>query len=170
MRSEKVNPVVSAGSLADVAFLLLIFFLVTTTIQTDAGIPTVLPPMTEEEKPVPKNNLLVVEINGDDELLIQGQSLPIDAMYDAVRTLVYDRASSPKKAIVQLQNSAQTSYEQYVQVQDAIRAAYHRLWDERAQQTFGLAYEQLEKAAQRRIRAQLPFVLAESQAKTPTVQ
>lgn len=170
MRSEKVTPVVNAGSLADVAFLLLIFFLVTTTIQTDAGIPTVLPPWTKEGSTIDKDNLLVIEINGSDEVQIQGQSMPLAATYDAVRNLVYHRASSPKKAVIQLRNSKQTSYEQYVQVHDAIRAAYHRLWDERAQQQFGLAYKQLKKAAQRRIRAQLPFVLAESELETPIRQ
>lgn len=170
MKIEKVTPVVNAGSLADVAFLLLIFFLVTTTIQTDAGIPTLLPPWTDQATPTPKDNLLVVEINGRDELQIQGQNLPIDAIHDAVRDLVYQRASSPQKAVVQLQNSAQTSYEQYVQVQDAIRAAYHQLWDERAQQQFELTYEQLDQTAQRKIRVQLPLVLAESQSEIPLLQ
>ncbi len=113
---------------------------------------------------------MVVEIHGADELQTQEQRLSVDAIYDAVRELVHYRATSPKKAIVQLQSSVHTSYERYIQVQDAIRAAYHQLWEERAQQQFGLAYKQLEKAAQCSIRAQLPFVLAESQTETTVVQ
>ena len=166
MKKEKEAPALNAGSLADVAFLLLIFFLVTTTIQTDAGIPTLLPPWIEGTNctPIHKDNILAIEINGQDQLRIQDQELPIEAIEAAVRALLYERAKTPKKALVQLKNSAHTSYARYIQVQSTIRAAYHGVWEEQAQNQYGRSYEDLEPAVQRIIRKQYPYVLAEHQA------
>lgn len=163
MKKEKVPPVVNAGSLADVAFLLLIFFLVATTIQTDAGIPTVLPPWNEEAKPVPKNNLLSIEINGHGDVLVNQQLLPLAALKQEVRTLVLERAATPKKAVIELTSSTQTKYEDYVKVQDAIRAAYQQFWEDQAQQSHGVAFDLLSLQEQQQIKQQYPIVLAERQ-------
>ena len=111
---------VNAGSMADIAFLLLIFFLVTTTILVDEGILVKLPPW--DDTPVPKTahvhdqNLLRVKVNSFDELLVDDDVLQIPQLKDRVKLFVTNPhksdklAVSPQKAIVSLQNDRGTSY------------------------------------------------------------
>lgn len=70
---------INAGSMADIAFLLLIFFLVTTTMDTDAGILRLLPPVVEEEvdMQVNKRDVYEVLVNDADMLLVEGEMMDI---------------------------------------------------------------------------------------------
>ena len=75
--AKRSAPEVNAGSMADIAFLLLIFFLVTTTIEKDSGINRKLPPMEESEEDViiKQKNIFTILINGRDELLVEDESI-----------------------------------------------------------------------------------------------
>ena len=145
---RRSSPEVNAGSIADIAFLLLIFFLVTTTIETDSGINRKLPPMEElEDTPVVKQkNIFTVVVNKYNQLLVEEELSEIENLRSlAVKFLDNgggngddacdycqgdaDPASSdnPQKAIISLKNDRETSYKVYISVQNELVAAYNEL-------------------------------------------
>ncbi len=156
-------PEVNAGSMADIAFLLLIFFLVTTTIQTDQGISRKLPPIDEtnqEPPPVKEKNIFTVLINRNDQLLVEDKLMDLRELRQAAIDFLdnggdgscayckgaRDEASSdnPDKAIISLQNDAETSYEAYVAVQNELVAAYYFLRDRECMARYGKTFRELE--------------------------
>ena len=148
--ARRSAPEVNAGSMADIAFLLLIFFLVTTTIETNAGIPVKLPPKQPADQPAPppvnERNLFVVMVNKNNQLLVRDNLMNIkDLRKAAVEFLdngggVGDEncdyckgkkdaksSDNPNKAIISLQNDRETSYDTYIVVQNELIAAYNEL-------------------------------------------
>ncbi len=113
----RVTNSINASSMADIAFLLLIFFLVTTTILNDKGIMVQLPPYEENAAitPVNEENILTVLINKNNELMVEGSALPLDALRDRVKTFIINLLqlenlpNSPKKAIIFLKNDRGTT-------------------------------------------------------------
>lgn len=151
--AKRSAPEVNAGSMADIAFLLLIFFLVTTTIEKDSGINRKLPPMEEEDQPdviIKQKNIFTVLLNGKDQLLVEDDLMEIkDLRVAAVEFLdnngdkscnycqgPKDQTSSdnPDKAIISLKNERETSYAAYISVQNELVAAYNVLRNRRALQ------------------------------------
>ena len=145
----RLMPLLLLGSMADIAFLLLIFFLVTTTIEKDSGINRKLPPMEEIEPPIIKQkNIFTVLLNGKDQLLVEDELMEIDDLRVAAvefldnngdKTCDYcqgknDPSSSdnPDKAIISLKNERETSYAAYISVQNELVAAYNVLRNRRA--------------------------------------
>jgi len=145
---RRSSPEVNAGSMADIAFLLLIFFLVTTTIETDSGINRKLPPMEELEDPpiIKQKNIFTVVVNKYNQLLVEEELSEIENLRSlAVKFLDNgggngddacdycqgdaNPASSdnPKKAIISLKNDRETSYKVYISVQNELVAAYNEL-------------------------------------------
>ena len=133
--ARRAAPEVNAGSMADIAFLLLIFFLVTTTIETDSGINRKLPPTDEIEDPpiIKERNIFTVVVNKDNRLLVEEELMDIkDLRKSAIEFLdngggkgdeacLYcqgDRnpksSDNPEKAIISLKNDRQTSYKAYI--------------------------------------------------------
>tara|TARA_B100001057_G_scaffold188941_1_gene189755 strand:+ start:480 stop:1100 length:621 start_codon:yes stop_codon:yes gene_type:complete len=146
--ARRSAPEVNAGSMADIAFLLLIFFLVTTTIETDSGLNRKLPPMEEVIDPpiIKQKNIFTVVVNKNNQLLIEEELKDIsDVRKLAVEFLdngggtgedacdycngKRDPASSdnPEKAIISLKNDRETSYKIYIAVQNELVAAYNVL-------------------------------------------
>ena len=148
--AKRSAPEVNAGSMADIAFLLLIFFLVTTTIPKDSGITRKLPPIEENDEDViiKEKNIFTVLLNGKDQLLVEDELMEIkDLRKAAVKFLdnggdgscsycqgAKDPKSSdnPDKAIISLKNDRQTSYAAYITVQNELVAAYNQLRNRRA--------------------------------------
>lgn len=148
--AKRSAPEVNAGSMADIAFLLLIFFLVTTTIPKDSGITRKLPPIEENDEDViiKEKNIFTVLLNGKDQLLVEDELMEIkDLRKAAVKFLdnggdgtcsyckgAKDPKSSdnPDKAIISLANDRQTSYAAYITVQNELVAAYNQLRNRRA--------------------------------------
>lgn len=149
--AKRAAPEVNAGSMADIAFLLLIFFLVTTTIEKDSGINRKLPPIDESEVDPPvikEKNIFKVSINKNDDLLVEDERMEIKDLRKAAvefldnggdGTCGYckgkkDPSSSdnPDKAIISLKNSRETSYAAYIAVQNELVAAYNELRNRRA--------------------------------------
>ena len=145
---RRSSPEVNAGSMADIAFLLLIFFLVTTTIETDSGINRKLPPMEELEDPpiIKQKNIFTVVVNKYNQLLVEEELSEIENLRSlAVKFLdngggngddacdycqgnADPRSSdNPQKAIISLQNDRETSYKVYISVQNELVAAYNEL-------------------------------------------
>ena len=148
--ARRSSPEVNAGSMADIAFLLLIFFLVTTTIETDSGISRKLPPMEESEEDVviKQKNIFTVLLNGKDQLLVEDELMELENLREAAINFLdngggsgedacdyckgeRDKKSSdnPDKAIISLKNERETSYATYISVQNELVAAYNELRD-----------------------------------------
>ncbi|MEK9612923.1 MAG: biopolymer transporter ExbD [Flavobacteriaceae bacterium] len=146
--AKRAAPEVNAGSMADIAFLLLIFFLVTTTIETDSGLNRKLPPMEDQVDPpiIRQKNIFTVLVSKDNQLLVEEEladikdlrSLAIDFLDNGGgvgdEACDYcqgkrDEASSdnPDKAIISLKNDRGTSYRVYIAVQNELVAAYNDL-------------------------------------------
>ncbi|MEC3905860.1 biopolymer transporter ExbD [Tamlana sp. 2201CG12-4] len=160
--AKRAAPEVNAGSMADIAFLLLIFFLVTTTIETDSGINRKLPPMEESEEDViiKQKNIFTVLLNGKDQLLVEDEIMELkDLRLAAVEFLdnggdgscdyckgKKDPSSSdnPDKAIISLKNERETSYKTYIAVQNELVAAYNELRNTRAQALYGKSFKEME--------------------------
>lgn len=171
MASRKV-PEINAGSMADIAFLLLVFFLVTTTIQTDAGLSVLLPPYEENPqppKPSERRNVFSVQINKMDGLLVRDRPGQLATLKEEIKEFIInpqrreDFSESPKKAIITLLNDNGTSYETYLTVYNELKAAYRELWDQSAETKFGRNYESLSKENQKMIREEIPLVISEAE-------
>ena len=149
--AKRSAPEVNAGSMADIAFLLLIFFLVTTTIEKDSGINRKLPPVEDVVQPdvvIKQKNIFTVLLNGKDQLLVEDELMELKDLRAAAvefldnngdQTCTYckgakDPSSSdnPDKAIISLKNERETSYAAYISVQNELVAAYNVLRNKRA--------------------------------------
>ncbi|MGI9550870.1 MAG: ExbD/TolR family protein, partial [Aurantibacter sp.] len=155
-------PEVNAGSMADIAFLLLIFFLVTTTIETDAGLDRMLPPMEppEDDVVIKQKNIFQVLINKNGQLLVDDELTEIKALRlkavdfldnngDGTCTYCKGRknaesSDNPSKAIISLKNDRETKYSTYITVQNELVGAYNDLRDREAQRLFGRDFTEME--------------------------
>ena len=148
--AKRSAPEVNAGSIADIAFLLLIFFLVTTTIEKDSGLNRKLPPIEEDIEPpiIKQRNIFTVLLNGKDQLLVEEELMEIKDLRAAAiefldnngdGTCTYcqgpknaSSSDNPDKAIISLKNDRETSYATYISVQNELVAAYNVLRNRRA--------------------------------------
>ncbi|MBG6133040.1 biopolymer transport protein ExbD [Aquimarina sp. EL_43] len=164
--ARRAAPEVNAGSMADIAFLLLIFFLVTTTIETDTGISRKLP-APEKENVIPpvlrQKNIFVVELNKNNDLLVEEAPMELKDLREAAIKFLdngggrgeeacsycqgdRDPSSSdnPTIAVISLNNNRETNYSAYIAVQNELVAAYTALRNREAQRLFGKTFEQME--------------------------
>lgn len=145
---------VNAGSMADIAFLLLIFFLVTTVIAQDEGLLITLPPASppdQEPLPLHDRNLFSIRLNSQDELLVEGERrADTRGLRAELQAFILNRgkeptsSDSPQKAVVSIKTQSGTSYGQFLHVLDEAQAAYYELYAGRV----GLsaeAYRQLDR-------------------------
>ncbi|WP_346882566.1 biopolymer transporter ExbD [uncultured Algibacter sp.] len=159
--AKRAAPEVNAGSMADIAFLLLIFFLVTTTIETDSGLNRKLPPIEETEPPVIKQkNIFTVLLNGQDQLLVEDEIMEIKDLRAAAIAFLDnggdkscsfctgkkdpESSDNPAKAIISLKNERETKYKAYIAVQNELVAAYNELRNKRAQALYGTSFAEME--------------------------
>ena len=146
--ARRKSPEVNAGSMADIAFLLLIFFLVTTTIETDSGINRKLPPMEEQIDPpiIRQKNIFTVVVNKNNQLLVEEELTDIKDLRNLAVEFLDNGGGSgeeacdycqgnrdprssdnPDKAIISLKNDRETEYKVYIAVQNELVAAYNVL-------------------------------------------
>jgi biopolymer transport protein ExbD len=136
------TPEIPNASMADIAFLLLTFFLVTTTIANDRGLSLILPPPQEaqqEEVKIQERNMFKIAINSTDALAVEGEYMEdISGLKEMIKKFVLnngaDPASSdnPQKAIVSFKTDRGTTHKRFVEVLDIIQAAYYDIYAERA--------------------------------------
>ena len=164
--ARRSSPEVNAGSMADIAFLLLIFFLVTTTIETDSGISRKLPPMEEIEEDVviKQRNIFTVLLNGKDQILVEDELMELEDVRAAAIEFLDNgggigedscdyckgnrdpkSSDNPDKAIISLKNERETSYAAYISIQNELVAAYTHLRNIRAEDLYGESYEEMMK-------------------------
>lgn len=167
--ARRATPEVNAGSMADIAFLLLIFFLVTTTIEKDKGIARQLPPKEDVVNPpkIKEKNLFIVNVNRQDQLLVNDKLMELkDLRREAIAFLDNGGAAqgtaeycnycrgkrnpsssdNPEKAVISVQNDRLTSYKMYIAVQNELVAAYNELRDRESQRLYGWKYTEMSKA------------------------
>ena len=146
--ARRSAPEVNAGSMADIAFLLLIFFLVTTTIETDSGLNRKLPPMEDIIDPpiIKERNIFTVVVNKNNDLLVEEKPRQIDELREAAVTFLDNgggkgedacsfcqgerdpnSSDNPEKAVISLKNDRETDYKVYIAVQNELVAAYNIL-------------------------------------------
>lgn len=140
-KRKRLEGEIPTASMADIAFLLLIFFLVTTTIDVDTGILMQLPPpLDEDQKPPPikERNMLAILVNARGDILVENEltRLP-DVRREVIRHVTNNGANpayaeTPEKAIVSLKTDRQTSYESYIDVLDEVWMGYREIWDAEA--------------------------------------
>lgn len=141
------------SSLADIAFLLLIFFLVVTTIDVDTGIGLILPPMPDENvepPPVKDRNLLNILVNAQGMVLIDEQPASISTVKEKVKEFIDnngedpDLSVSPSDAIVSIKTQRATPYSVYINMLDEVMGAYAELRNSASMERFGVPYSSLE--------------------------
>lgn len=167
--ARRSTPEVNAGSMADIAFLLLIFFLVTTTIEKDSGIARQLPPIEKDIIPpkIRERNLFIVNVNRHDQLMVNDNLMELkDLREKAIDFLDNGGAKSgtadycdycrgkrsptssdnPDKAVISVQNDRLTSYKMYIAVQNELVAAYNFLRDRESERLFGWKFTEMSSA------------------------
>jgi biopolymer transport protein ExbD len=130
-KKKRENPEISTGSMADIAFLLLIFFLVTTTIASDKGLSVRLPPdIKTEQQEIKERNVFKVLVNSTNHLLVQEQPMELKNLKEAAKKFILnngaDQLSSenPEKAVISFKTDRGTNYEIYIKVMDELKKAY----------------------------------------------
>ncbi len=168
---DRLDNSVNAGSMADIAFLLLIFFLVTTTIVEDKGILVKLPPWDPNEivLDVNQDNVLTILINKDDAVFAENNPTTVSKLRSIIKTFIINpykeknKPSHPKKAVVSITNDVNTTYSKYIEVYNEIKASYNELWDELSRQEFDKPYAHCTKFERREIKSKIPLVISEAE-------
>jgi biopolymer transport protein ExbD len=187
--AKRSTPEINSSSMADIAFLMLIFFLVTTTMDVDTGIARQLPPIPEKdvktEVEINKRNLFPVLINAQDRLLVNGRPMNIDDLKDKAKEFIKsnpNRSDLPEieyitvtgirgvvpvsKGVISLQNDRGTTYGRYMEVQDKLVAAYNELRNEAAYQYFGKrTFDELNEDQQEAVKQVYPQKISEAEPK-----
>ena len=186
----KKIPQINASSMADISFLLLIFFLVTTSMDVNQGLarrlPAPIPPDQKvEDTDINKRNLFVVKINWENKLLVQGQELDVRQLRAKAKEFIANTNDDPnmpklfeedfgepfgtlkytKEHVISVQNDAETQYQAYLEVQNELVAAYNELREECAQKYFHTAYTELDEEWQKKIQKIYPQKISEAEPK-----
>ncbi len=176
---------INAGSMADIAFLSLLFFLVAATIIIDTGIIKRLPPEYKgPSPPINKRNALIVLINKNDKLYVQGEILEINQLKQKTKEFIkneYNDKNLPElteinveyfgnikttlKHVISLQNDRGTSYNMYIKVQNELAAAYNELRNEIAVKRFGTKLDNLDESKKKAILKIYPNHISEAEPK-----
>lgn len=171
-KPRRESPAVNASSMADIAFLLLIFFLVTTTIDVDKGIRVKLPPWSEippETQKLNSRNVFSVLVNKDNQLLVRGEPMEKGDLREKTKEFIMnpaqrdDLSQDPQSAIISLKNDRGTEYETYLTVYNELKAAYNEIWEDQAQRRYGRPFADLERDLQKVIRGDIPLVISEAE-------
>lgn len=170
-KKVRVSNEINASSMADIAFLLLIFFLVTTTIESDKGIYTVLPQWDEEWEDVDVNrrNVLNVLVNSRDQLLVNDEVFQANDLREKAKQHILYDADSPRDAVVSLLSHKGTTYGMYITVQNELKAAYTEIWNEQSMQRYGKKYAEIEKSERKAIRKDYPRKFSEAEPESQEI-
>ncbi len=179
---------INASSSADIAFLLLIFWLTTTTMNSDKGLQRRLPPMPDENQQqedvkVNRRNIIQVKINSNDRIIAGGQIMEIFEIKDKIVEFVTNPMNletlpakemkeiegfgqyAVSKGVVSLQNDRGTSYNAYLQVQNELVKAFNEIRDDFAVKNYGKKYNALDEDKQKIIREAIPQSISEAEPK-----
>lgn len=189
MGKKRKVPAMNATSSADIAFMLLIFFLITTSMDTDKGLARRLPPpvpkdQKNEEKDTKKRNTLIVMVNSFNQILCDGELIDIKQLKDKVKEFIdnpYNDEHKPEKVevdvpffgkqmvtknhIISLQNDRGTEYQAYIDVQNELAVAYNELRNDVSRKKFGKAFADLNDEQQKAVQMIYPQRISEAEPK-----
>ena len=174
---------ISMGSMADIAFLLLIFFLVATTMETDKGILRKLPPLLPRDSTqVRDRNILLVLINRNDELMVEGELSDISMLRETAKEFILNTYNSDElpvvenihikyfgtapvttKHVISLRNDRGTTYQTYIAVQNELVGAYNDLRNELAKKKWNVPFDDLPENKQEAIMTIFPMKISEAE-------
>lgn len=185
-RKKKEVPQLNSSSSADISFLLLTFFLLTSSINTDLGIQRRLPPPSDPSVKPPeihKRNTFTVKVNRADQLLFDGQVGEITGLKERAKEFLSNPQNLPNlpekttteipligkyevsKGVISLQNDRGTSYDMYFKVQNELTAAINELKDELSRARFGRAYTDCREEQRDAIDKAIPTAISEAEPK-----
>lgn len=171
-KKEREAAEIPSSSLADIAFLLLIFFLVTTTIDVDTGIGLVLPPPpdpAQEPPPIKEKNILKILVNSQGLILLDDKPAAITEVKELLKSFVDnngqdpEKSDSPQKAIVSLKTDKQTPYRIYIDVLDEVKGAYAELRTAESMRKYGKPFDRLDKEQQKIVKDVYPQKISEAE-------
>lgn len=185
--ASKKTPQINASSQADIAFLLLVFFLITTTMDVDKGLQRKLPPIQDtpqqERVDVNRRNVIAVKINHRDNIMVRGQIVDISQIKDKIVEGITNPSNDPNlpdkemkdikgfgkyavsRAVVSLQNDKGTLYSSYIAVQNEIVRGFNEVRDAFSMQNFGKKYARLDESRQKIVRDAIPQNISEAEPK-----
>ena len=174
-------PEINAGSMADIAFLLLVFFLVATTMNGEKGIQRKLAAIEPIDKPAPhpKRNTLLILVNNENQIMVNERIVNFQELHTEIRAFILNNgdgscdycfeseknpnsSDNPLEALVAIDVQTETSYDTYVKVQNEVSAVYNALRNDYSIHQFGVNFEDLERAQMKSIKAKFPLLLSES--------
>ena len=190
-RKKRSMPGINSSSTADIAFMLLIFFLTTTSMDTDRGLARRLPPppdpnISQDDNIIVKErNVLQVRINKDNQLMVGSDYMEVSQLRDKAKEFIAnpnDEAKLPEKHlknipllggacmvtekhVISVTNDVGTSYQAYIDVQNELVAAYNELREEMAVAKFGKSYLECNEDEQKAIREFYPQKISEAEPK-----
>ena len=184
----KKTPEINSSSTADIAFLLLCYFLMTSTMDQQAGLQRRLPPMPDknqkvEDMKVNERNIIIVRINSGDRLFAGDQPMDVSQLKDKIKEFLTNPNNDPKlperenkeiegfgtypvsKGVISLQNDRGTSYDAYIHVQNELVKAVNELRDEASMREFGKKFIALDEDQQKIIKNVVPQQISEAEPK-----
>ena len=185
------TPGLNTQSTADIAFLLLCYFLMTSTMDQQSGLQRRLPPMPDkdqktEETKINKRNIIIVKINSSDRLFAGDQLLDVSQLKDKIKEFITNPSNDPNlpgretksiegygeypvsKGVISLQNDRGTSYRAYIAVQNELVKAINEVRDDFSKQNYGKAYAFLTEDQQKIVREAVPQNISEAEPKDVT--
>jgi len=184
----KKTPAINSSSTADIAFLLLCYFLMTTTMGSQTGLSRRLPPMPDpnqkvEDQKVNRRNIIIVKINSADRILAGSEPIDVSQLKDKIKIFLTNPTDDPNlpvmepteneglgnrkvsKGVISLQNDRGTSYQAYIAVQNELVKAVNELRDEASMREFGKKFLALEEDQQKIIKDLVPQQISEAEPK-----
>lgn len=180
----KKCPELNSGSMSDISFLLLTFFLLTSSINTDMGIPRRLPPPLQADMVPPEvrqRNIFIVKINSQNRLFFDGQIGDLKALKARAKEFLsnpQNASNLPEKkvqeipllgtmevsqGVISLQNDRGTSYDMYIQVQNELMAAVNEMRQDLSRVKFQREYEDLSNEQRSAIDKAIPAAISEAE-------
>ena len=186
----KKTPAINSSSTADIAFLLLCYFLMTTTMGSNFGLSRQLPPMPDktqqlENQEVNRRNLIQVRINSSDRIYAGSDAIDISLLKDKIKEFLTNPSNDPNlperevkeiegyskgtyavsKGVIALQNDRGTSYRTYIAVQNELVKAINEIRDDFSMREYGKKYVQLDEDQQKVVRNCIPQLISEAEPK-----
>ncbi len=188
MGSKKKVPAMNTSSTADIAFLLLCYFLMTTTMGSQTGLSRRLPPMPDqnqkvEDQKVNRRNILVVKINSADKILAGSEPIDVRLLKDKVKEFILNPNNDPNlpekemtdiegygqyavsKGVISLQNDRGTSYQAYIAVQNELVKAVNEIRNDFSKVTYGKVFDALDEDQQAIVKKAIPQNISEAEPK-----
>ena len=186
--SKRKTPGLNTQSTADIAFLLLCYFLMISTMDQNNGLQRRLPPMPDqnqkaEDQKVNRRNIIVVKINSADRLLAGNAPIDVSQLKDKIKEFLTNPSDDPNlparedteiegfgtypvsNGVISLQNDRGTSYRAYIAVQNELVKAVNELRDEFGRQQWGKPYAALTEDQQTIVKKAIPQNISEAEPK-----